>query len=235
MPPSPPLPSPPAAPARVEIYREAQPVVPPPQMADPQMTVPEMGRPEPAAPPGELLPSLEDEAFRSPPVPALPVSPVPARDVPPPPRPIPPARPAAAPLAASAASGGFAGFWIRLAATLVDCVWITAVTVALTLPFGGPLKPNGSLVAAVVSVLLWVIVPVLGWGMFGATPGKGLLGLRVIGGVRRRGLGLSLAFLRLCGMMVSGVLLGLGFVMIAFTRDKRGLHDHLAGTAVVRR
>jgi uncharacterized RDD family membrane protein YckC len=78
-------------------------------------------------------------------------------------------------------------------------------------------------------------VPILCWAVFGATPGKALLGLRVIGGQRRRGLGIPLAFLRLCGVMVSAVLFGLGFLMVAFTRDKRGLHDHLAGTAVVRR
>ena len=41
--------------------------------------------------------------------------------------------------------------------------------------------------------------------------------------------------MRLCGTCVSAVLLGVGFLMVAFTRDKRALHDHLAGTAVMRR
>jgi uncharacterized RDD family membrane protein YckC len=105
----------------------------------------------------------------------------------------------------------------------------------LALPFGGVRNPTGGLVASVLSLLLGIVVPVVGWGLFGATPGKALLGLRVIGGKRRRGLGIPLAFLRLCGVMVSVVLFGLGFLMVAFTRDKRGLHDHLAGTAVIRR
>jgi pSer/pThr/pTyr-binding forkhead associated (FHA) protein/uncharacterized RDD family membrane protein YckC len=235
--PPPPLPQ---GPARTEIYREAQPVAPAPPPSPAGISDRTLHEPLEVPGGGELLPSLEDEAFRTPPVPALPVTPSPSRSaLPPPPRPAaspqPPVGGAVPAPAPGQAAGRFAGFWIRLAATLVDWLWITAVTVALTLPFGGPLKPNGSLVAAVASVLLWIVVPVLGWGIFGATPGKGLLGLRVIGGRRRRGLGIPLAFLRLCGMMVSGVLLGLGFLMIAFTRDKRGLHDHLAGTAVIRR
>jgi uncharacterized RDD family membrane protein YckC len=35
--------------------------------------------------------------------------------------------------------------------------------------------------------------------------------------------------------MLSGFLFGIGFLLVAFRGDKRGLHDLLAGTAVVRR
>jgi hypothetical protein len=30
-------------------------------------------------------------------------------------------------------------------------------------------------------------------------------------------------------------ILGIGYLMVAFSRDKRALHDHLAETAVMRR
>jgi uncharacterized RDD family membrane protein YckC len=150
-----------------------------------------------------------------------------------PPRVAPP--PAPAPASAPAGAARPAGFWIRLLAQLVDGIWMTALVIVLCLPFGGLRSENGLLVSSMGSLLLSVVVPLLGWGLFGATPGKALFGLRVIGGRRRRGIGLGLAFLRLCGTMVSAVLFGLGFLMIAFARDKRGLHDHLAGTAVIRR
>ena len=213
----------------------------------------------------ELLPSLDDGVFSAPPAPPAPVrgapeprpalSPTPPRGATPPRAPSaqPPAAlddvplagapavamatpgpaPAAAPVPASAAR--HAGFWIRVAATLVDAIWMTAVVFALTLPFGGVTSETGVLVSSLLSMMFGIVVPVIGWAIFGATPGKALLGLRVIGGKRRRGLGLVLAFLRLCGVMVSAALLGLGFLMVAFSRDKRALHDHLAGTAVVRR
>jgi len=120
-------------------------------------------------------------------------------------------------------------------AVILDGVWIGALLFVAALPFGGLRNPTGSLVAGALSLLVGIVVPVLGWGLFGATPGKALLGLRVIGGGRRRGLGIGRAFLRVCGMMVSSAVLGIGFLMVAFTRDKRALHDLLADTAVMRR
>src|SRR4030066_304897 len=42
------------------------------------------------------------------------------------------------------------------------------------------------------------------------------------------------AFFPYIGYFVSFFLLGLGFVMIAFDRNKRGFHDFIAGTCVIR-
>ncbi|HEX3086682.1 MAG TPA: RDD family protein, partial [Pyrinomonadaceae bacterium] len=35
------------------------------------------------------------------------------------------------------------------------------------------------------------------------------------------------------GKMLSGLILGIGFIMIAFTEQKQGLHDQMAGTLVL--
>ncbi|HKI85113.1 MAG TPA: RDD family protein, partial [Thermoanaerobaculia bacterium] len=40
---------------------------------------------------------------------------------------------------------------------------------------------------------------------------------------------------RLVGYFVSGLIFGLGFLMIAFEASKRGLHDMIAGTYVAHR
>jgi uncharacterized RDD family membrane protein YckC len=45
-------------------------------------------------------------------------------------------------------------------------------------------------------------------------------------------IGVGRAFLRLCGYGLSGMLLGIGFLMIPLTGA--GLHDRLAGTRVIR-
>jgi uncharacterized RDD family membrane protein YckC len=42
------------------------------------------------------------------------------------------------------------------------------------------------------------------------------------------------AFVRWIGQILGTLLLGIGFLMIAFSRKKQGLHDKLAGTNVVR-
>lgn len=232
----PPMAPPPLAPppARTEIYGEVPAMPAPPAVA-------REGRSADAD--GELLPPIADDVFHTPGQGPASAARTAARGAAPPPpqrgaTPTVPPRVAAAPAAAAAVAAAAtlrpAGFWIRLLAQLVDGIWMMALVLVLTLPFGLR-SETGLLVSAVFSTFLGLVVPLLCWGFFGATPGKALFGLRVVGGRRRRGLGLGLAFLRLCGMAVSAVLFGLGFLMIAFTRDKRGLHDHLAGTAVVRR
>ena len=40
---------------------------------------------------------------------------------------------------------------------------------------------------------------------------------------------------RMGGYLISALILGIGFLMIAFSADKRGLHDRIAGTYVGRR
>ena len=236
----PPPPPPPAAGmappafARTEIYREQQPVAPPPPPVERTVLEP-IG--------ADVLPSIGSEAAR---VPGRPPAPPPGPEVRPPSPPVPP-RPAVAapapavraPHAAAHPAAGLdyrpAGFFIRLVATLIDGLWIGLLLAAASLPFGGPLEPNGQLVVSALGLLIGIVVPVLGWATIGATPGKLLTGLRVIGGGRRRGIGLGRALMRLCGMWVSAAVLGIGFLMVAFTRDKRALHDHLADTAVIRR
>jgi uncharacterized RDD family membrane protein YckC len=183
----------------------------------------------------ELLPPLGDEVFAGPPAgrgaarqPALAPTPAPAPAAARPPSP----GPAAAPAPAAAHP---AGYWIRSIANAIDLVWMSVPVAVATWALGDWRNPSTLVLGVLALQLLALVVAWLGWGLFGATPGKALLGLRVIGGKRRRGLGLVGAFLRTCAVMVSLATLGLGFLMVAFTRDKRGLHDHLAGTAVIRR
>jgi len=70
-------------------------------------------------------------------------------------------------------------------------------------------------------------------GITGQTPGKMALGLRV---VRTSGNDMTwgIAFLRWIGYVVSKLAVYLGFIWIAFHPRKRGWHDMIAGTCVVR-
>lgn len=70
------------------------------------------------------------------------------------------------------------------------------------------------------------------WTTSGKTPGALILGVQVVSqdgshAGTRRGLVRTLAF------PLSVLLLGLGFLGVLFGRDRRGLHDTIAGTAVV--
>ncbi|MDE1976821.1 MAG: RDD family protein [Elusimicrobia bacterium] len=68
--------------------------------------------------------------------------------------------------------------------------------------------------------------------LFGATLGKRLMGVRVIG-TDGRSLGLFRSLLRAAGYFISTPFFNLGFVVALFHPESRALHDLLAGTTVV--
>lgn len=132
-----------------------------------------------------------------------------------------------------------AGFGIRLAALLIDAalvtfvsipVWIVAQTLFARLPAVATF-----LVPAIMG-LLSTLYTLVFWATKGATPGKLFLRLRILGAKSgsKEGLGWGTAIVRALGYMVSMALLGIGFLLVAFTTQKQGLHDLIAGTRVVR-
>ncbi len=66
----------------------------------------------------------------------------------------------------------------------------------------------------------------------GATPGKMVLGLKII---RSDGSPVSAgrALGRYLGYILSGLILYIGFIIAGFDSEKRALHDHLADTRVI--
>ena len=89
----------------------------------------------------------------------------------------------------------------------------------------------GAAIAAALAVSL--AYHVLCWGHGGQTPGMMLLGLQV---VRQDGeeIGFTRAFLRWAGYLLALLPLGLGMLLVFFEPRRRGLHDLLAGTCVIR-
>jgi uncharacterized RDD family membrane protein YckC len=70
-------------------------------------------------------------------------------------------------------------------------------------------------------------------GKYGATPGKMALGLKV---VRSDGSELTYAraFGRYLAEYLSAFTLMIGYIIAAFDREKRALHDHICDTRVIR-
>ena len=67
----------------------------------------------------------------------------------------------------------------------------------------------------------------------GTTPGKHLLGMRVVKEDGRHAGFLTMLFREWIGKWISGVVFGLGFLWILFDRDNQGWHDKIASTYVV--
>lgn len=140
-----------------------------------------------------------------------------------------------------------AGFWIRLAAWVVDLAFLFLATIALalvvliTIYLGGRLggEINDQVMAlagyssAVIVTLSGVMYFTIFVGSCGQTPGKMLFRLKVVQ-VDGQAVTYGRALLRSLCWILSLLLFGIGFLMIACTRQKRGLHDMLAGTSVIR-
>ncbi len=122
-----------------------------------------------------------------------------------------------------------AGFGVRLAATLFDVFLVFAFIYGpLMLVFGSELGMLEGLVdLALMAFTVWM------WQTRGGTPGKMLLGLRVVDATTLRPLGLWQAIGRYFAYLVSMLPVGLGFVWIFFDARHQAWHDKLAGSLVI--
>jgi uncharacterized RDD family membrane protein YckC len=128
----------------------------------------------------------------------------------------------------------YAGFWRRVAAALIDGILVGVVSWIVTLIFSG--ISDGAEVTAQILVLIAAYGYYAGMesSSYQATVGKIALGIQVtdLNGNRisfGRALGRNLA------EILSALILGIGYIMVAFTAKKQGLHDMIAGTLVVQK
>lgn len=141
----------------------------------------------------------------------------------------------------------YGGFWRRFAAVFLDGIIMAIVTFPVNLAVGfmsssgannrSPTDPSAALgmvgVAYAVSLTLNLAYYVYFLTKKGATPGKMVMGLRVVtasGGPISAGRAVG----RFFAQLLSGLILGIGYIMAAFDQEKRALHDHICGTRVVR-
>ena len=166
---------------------------------------------------------------------------------------------AAAPAGAAAAGGatGYAGFWLRLVALIIDAIVLGIAGTIITLPFaaalgfrallmgrgpGFPMRPED--LFALLGTFFWIIVirSALNWLYYAffessawqATLGKKAVGLYVTDMDGRR-IGFGRATGRFFGKIISGLILWIGFIMAGFTEKKQALHDMMAGCLVMRK
>lgn len=131
----------------------------------------------------------------------------------------------------------YAGFWRRVGAALIDGLIIGAVTAPFYLAMAGDADGTTAYMTSpaypIVTIAQWLYFALMESSSRQATLGKMALGIRVtdLNGNR---IGFGKATGRYFGKILSGLILGIGFLMAAFTERKQALHDMLAGTLVVR-
>jgi uncharacterized RDD family membrane protein YckC len=132
----------------------------------------------------------------------------------------------------------YGGFWIRFLAYIIDAIVLGIAGGILGAILGisfmsTDVRHYDPTINLVSLVIAWLYFALFESSARGATPGKMALSLRVVTGDGQR-----LSFLNATGRyfakFVSAAILCIGFIMIGFTERKRGLHDMMANTLVIK-
>jgi len=147
------------------------------------------------------------------------------------------------------------GFFLRLAAYLIDGVLVSVVIWILAFILIGSsfmtmavdvendqvseeqmmaLAGSMGLLAVISIVITWLYFAIMESSKNQATVGKMVLGLKVTN-LNGDPIGFGQATGRYFGKIISALIMYIGFIMIAFTEKKQGLHDMIAATLVLKK
>jgi uncharacterized RDD family membrane protein YckC len=150
--------------------------------------------------------------------------------------------------AAAAGRYQYAGFWIRVLASLIDSIILGVVNSIIQFTALRPMlgmtdmsNDPAAIFAALgamgvlgsVGLLLACTYEAVFVAQMGATPGKMALGMKVVRPDGSR-VDLGRAVGRYFAKLLSMLILCIGYIMVAFDSEKRGLHDIICDTRVVR-
>lgn len=126
----------------------------------------------------------------------------------------------------------YAGFWIRFAAYLLDCLVLVAFSTLLSTLLGlnwTNNTPGLNLVELIVNILYFVILT----SIYGQTLGKMALGIKVIRQDGKPNSWGPILLRETIGKLFSTITILFGYIMAAFDSKKRALHDRIADTYVI--
>ena len=143
----------------------------------------------------------------------------------------------------------FAGFWRRVGAYLIDFIVLVILSLLVGLligALGGAVMvarhANPASLGTATNLVSNIIGLILGWLYFAlmeSSGTQGTVGKMLLSMVVTDLYGDRISFGRATGRYFAKILsalpLGFGYVMVAFTGRKQGLHDMIAGTLVSRK
>ncbi len=135
---------------------------------------------------------------------------------------------------------GYAGFWKRLFAFVIDWFLIGLMIAALGILISGSLEltnmvtESEGLLELAGFIVPWLYYAGMESSEHQATLGKLALNIRVTDMAGQR-IGFLRATVRHFSKILSSMLFLIGYIMIAFTTRKQGLHDIIAACLVINR
>lgn len=135
----------------------------------------------------------------------------------------------------------YVGFWARVLASLIDTIWMMPIIVPVLMAVYGSshfVRTSDSAFAGPLDFLVQFVFPAIAviifWLARGATPGKMVIGARLVDAATLGKLTTGQAILRYIGYYASTIPLLLGLVWVGFDARKQGWHDKIAGTLVIK-
>ena len=138
----------------------------------------------------------------------------------------------------------YAGFFVRLAAYLIDWLIVGAALLVVRIPMWIASLAGGAdfmfqdfiFTYSAYDILIYVLKVgyfVIMTYLTGATVGKRLLQIKVVSTEDRKPTFFEIAFRESVGKFLSGLVLYVGYFIIGADKDKKGLHDILSDTRVI--
>ncbi len=134
----------------------------------------------------------------------------------------------------------YAGFWLRVWATIIDSLLIALIVMPVLFAVYGTdamLYSERFLLGAVdflFSYVLPAVAIILFWHYRQATPGKMVIGARVVDARTGQKPSTGQFIGRYFAYYPSFLIFGMGMFWVAFDKRKQGWHDKLAGTVVIK-
>jgi uncharacterized RDD family membrane protein YckC len=137
----------------------------------------------------------------------------------------------------SLAGGDFVymGFWKRVLASIIDNVLLGIACLPLMFMLYQIIEKDetAELTYNLLSSVVSIVVVLLFWQFKQSTPGKMIFSARIVDAQTYGKPSFGKLVIRYLGYIPSTLVLFLGFIWVAFDKQKRGWHDMMAGTLVV--
>ena len=133
----------------------------------------------------------------------------------------------------------YAGFWVRVGATLIDSLLLVLVTMPILVSvYGSGYFSSEEIVRGKVDFLLTWVLPTVAvitfWVLKSATPGKMVFSAVIVDARTGGKLSVAQCVGRYFAYIPATLLLFLGLIWVGIDKRKQGWHDKLAGTVVIR-
>lgn len=131
----------------------------------------------------------------------------------------------------------YAGFWIRVGAVVLDSLILAVPNFAISAAVGFIVEATGNryltaLASIGQTVMAWLYYALMESSAKQATLGKMACGI-IVTDLNGGRISFGRATGRHFASMISGIIIGIGYLMAAWTQKKQTLHDLIASTVVV--